>query len=105
MQNPVIGCKVNSSKFDFIPKSKEFVAEISMLSHGGVDPMGQLYINSAERGFVMVSSKTGAEVEFEMVAEQRDADGDIRFWEFRPTWADVFHNPKLRDVRVTVLND
>ena len=100
-----IGSKVSSRHFDFNVATNEFVAEMSMLDHGGIRVLGQLYADAADTGFVMVSARTGKEVEFVLKEEVRDADRDIRYWEFQPTHQAQFYNPELRGVRVIVLND
>lgn len=105
MHNQTIGSKVSSRHFEFNPSTKEFVAEVSMLQHGGINVHGRLYADAADTGFVMVSTKTGKEVEFVLKEEARDADRDIKFWSFEPTAQAKFYNPDLRDVTVIVLND
>jgi hypothetical protein len=104
LPNYVIGSQINSTAFDWNPKSCEFVADIAELQYQGLDPAGRLYADSADLGFVMISAKTGETIEFMLHETQRN-DGDVVYWEFKPTWADVFYNPKLRDVRAVVFND
>ena len=105
MHTNIIGSKVSSRHFDFNGATNEFVAEISMLEHGGVRVLDRLYADAADTGFVMVSVKTGKEVEFVLKETARDADHDVRYWEFQPTHQAQFYNPELRGVRVIVLND
>jgi hypothetical protein len=101
--NNVIGSHISSAKFSWIPKSNEFVAEISDLH--GTDPLGQLYADACDQGFVMISEKTGKKVEFTLADIRRDADSDIMYWEFVPTSTAIFYNRNLQDVKVILLND
>jgi hypothetical protein len=101
----VIGSSVLSNRFDYVSAWKTFIAEISELSHGGVDPLGQLYNDSCDQGFVMISSKTGSEVEFYLHETQRDGEGEIGAWEFRATANAIHHNFNLQNVKVIILND
>ena len=101
----VIGSNILSRCFDYISASKTFMAEISELSHGGVDPLGQLYNDACDQGFVMISDKTGSEVEFYLHNIQRDAEGDIIAWDFRPSTNAIRHNSNLQNVKVIILND
>lgn len=100
----VIGSKINSAAFSWNPQSREFTADAAELQHAGLDPTGRLYADAADQGFVMVSAKTGETIEFTLNEVQRH-DGEVAYWEFKPTWADVFYNPKLRNVRAVVFND
>ena len=106
MQNiNIIGSKVSSRHFDFNCNTSEFVAEISMLQHGGINVLGQLYNDAYDTGFVMVSEKTGKEVEFTLCEVLRDSDHDVRFWSFKPTQRARHFNPALQNVTAIVLND
>lgn len=104
MQN-FIGSQILSTSFDFNRETKEFVAEISMLQHGGKNPLGQLYDDACDQGFVMVSAKTNKLVDFYLSDTQRDAEGDVQYWEFKPSIRAVFYNKDLEGVTVIVLND
>lgn len=97
----VIGSKIGSKLFDYDPTTKQFAAE---LQHQGLDHTGRLYADAADQGFVMVSDKTGAAVEFTLHDVQRRG-GEVVYWEFKPTYADAFYNPKLLGVRAIVHND
>ena len=105
MHNHTIGPKVSSRSFGFNRATKEFVAEISMLEHGGANVLGQLYPDSGDIGFVLVSHKTGLEVEFVLKEEARDADRDIKFWSFEPAIHEQHRNAALRGISIVVFND
>lgn len=101
----VIGSNILSRRFDYISASKTFMAEISELSHGGVDPLGQLYNDACDQGFVMISDKTGSEVEFYLHDTQRDTEGDVIAWDFRPSANAIHYNFNLQNVKAIILND
>lgn len=95
----VIGTRISSSKFTWVPKSKEFVAEASDLH--GINLFSQVYNDACDEGFVLVSQKTGKEVPFTLARIQHDADRDIAFWKFTAATRD----PKLAGVSVIIFND
>jgi len=103
--NNIIGHKISSSRFSYNAERKEFCAEISEIQHGGSNPLGPLYHDAADAGFVMISAKTGDAVQFYLSDEQRDADRDVKFWEFKPTEYSIRKNPALAGVTVIILND
>lgn len=105
MHNQTIGSKVSSRHFDFNRNTNEFVGEISLLQHGGINLFRRLWVDSGDIGFVMISAKTGKEVEFVLKETAKDADHDIKFWSFEPTHQARFYNPELRNVTVIILND
>ena len=105
MNSNVIGSRISSKRFSWNPATKEFTAEMSEVSHGGLNPLGQLYNDAADQGFVMVSDKTGKPVQFFLHDTQRDADHDVKFWEFHPIMSAVFYNPQLQGVKVIIFND
>ncbi len=104
LPNYVIGSQINSRAFSWNPATREFSAEAAELDHAGHEYAGRLYADAADQGFVMISAKTGETIEFALKDIQRN-NGEIVYWEFEPTWADKFYNPKLRGVRAVVFND
>lgn len=101
----VIGSHIESRRFCWNPNTKEFIAEIAEICHGGLDPLGQLYNDEADQGFVMISMKTRKEVQFLLHNIQRDVNRDVKFWEFHPIASAVYYNPKLQGVTVIIFND
>jgi hypothetical protein len=99
-----IGTQISSAKFTYSKKSKSFVADMSEISHGGYNPLGRLYDDEGTQGFVMISHKTHATVEFFLDHTEREADGDIRFWLFKPTQQAVEYNSDLKGVKVMIVN-
>ncbi|WP_407303456.1 hypothetical protein [Acinetobacter sp.] len=100
----VIGSKISSARFTYTKRTNSFVTDMSEISHSGADPLGQLYDDAADQGFVMISHKTHEAVEFYLDHTEREADGDIRYWLFKPTAAAVRKNPKLADAKVMIVN-
>ena len=76
-----------------------------MIQHGGVNLFAQLYNDDADQGFVMISDKTGQAVDFCLSDTQRDADGDVKFWQYTPSTRAVHYNARLAGIKVIVLND
>lgn len=105
MNSMTIGCKINSSRFEYLKDTKELFADISELSHAGVNPLGRLYADAADTGFVLVSNITGKEVEFCLVNESKDSEGEIRFWRFEPVPTEFLSNDRLKGTHVIILND
>lgn len=99
----VIGSQISTTKFTWVPKTREFIAEISDL-HGS-NPLGALYNDACDAGFVLVSQKTNLAIPFYLRETQRDADHDVKFWEFHPCNEAVRQNPSFEDVTVIILND
>lgn len=99
----VIGSRILSSRFDYMSASKTFMAEISEISDGGFGFDNSAY--ECDQRFVMISAKTGDEVEFFLSETQRDAEGEIIGWGFRPTSHAIFYNSNLQNVKVIILND
>ena len=61
--------------------------------------------DAADIGFVLVSQKTKVSIPFYLDNIQRDAEHDIKFWEFLPCSEAVRRNPGLEGVKVIVFND
>lgn len=102
-KSQAIGTRINSNMFDYVSDSKTFVTDVSQLSHSRLDPLSQLYHDACDEGFVMVSAKSGDEVEFYMDEVLHHGE-DIGGWRFKPTTAAVWWNPKLADVSVSIFN-
>ena len=96
--------KIGSRYFTWNRASKTFVTEISTLNGNGLNPLSQVWNDSCDAGFVMVSQITGVEVTFVLVDQHRDRDSDITHWEFAASHSDVLRMPALCDVTVIVYN-
>lgn len=101
----IIGQRIPAARFKWSALLKEFIGKMSALQYYHITPVGPLYIDPArlERGFVM-HSHTGRQVEFLMTNEQKNAEGEIVFWEFVPTEASLAAHKDIEGVRVTILN-
>ena len=104
MKSQAIGNRIQSSNFDMGSARKCFTAEISMLSHQGLNPTDQLYYDADDQGFVMVSSKTQNEAEFFLYHTEREADNDIRAWLFKPTEFTLQRHKQLAGISVIIYN-
>jgi hypothetical protein len=96
----VIGPYYDTKHFTWIGESNYFVAEISTVPA----VLRQLWNDSLDLGFCMISHKTGNEAFFTLIAGERDDDGDYVFWLFKPTQSSIDANPRLKDVFVKIFN-
>lgn len=103
MKSQAIGNRIPSNVFDFTGKNGTFSSDMSEVSHAGFDPLEQLYVDEGTKGFVMVSAKTGAEVEFVLYHTERE-EGDTRFWYFKPSASSIAKNPKLTFTKAVIYN-
>jgi len=107
MKSQAIGNRIPSNVFDFTGVNGTFSVDMSEVSHAGFDPLKMLsYPDGAAfgKGFVMESSKTGAEVEFVLYHTDREADNDVRFWYFKPTAQSIAKNAKLTFIKAIIYN-
>lgn len=104
MHSNIIGQKIPMAKFHYSAMLKEFYCDMSALQHYHINPCSQLYNDSLDAGFVMVSHKTGVGVPFHLIGVQRDAEGDIRFWSFEPAQNAIQQHPKLSGITVNIMN-
>ena len=96
---------VSTNNFSYNPATKMFFAEMSMLDHQKIDVLETLYPETGEQGFKMLSAKTNKQIDFVLELIDREADGDLRGWIFKPSVGDIFANPELANVKVMVVND
>lgn len=75
----IIGDRISTTLFSYDSERRMFVTEDSSLR--GFNPMGQLWDDSCDQGFVMVSAKTGKEVPFYFQSARHD-EYDIQYWDF-----------------------
>lgn len=95
---------LSTAQFDYDPKERLLVAEISDL--GKDFRFEQIYPDSCDPGFTMVSAKTGDLVDFVEVGQDRSDSGeDIAGWRFEPKPEHVRRNPKVKGLRVLIIND
>ena len=98
-----IADKISADRFDFNRETKEYSQDISMLQHAHLDPLGRLFDDAADRGFIMKSPISGRELTFQLLNESKDSEHEIRFWTFG--LVPGVYEPKIADVRVIIFND
>lgn len=98
-----IGHRASTKQFTYNKESKTFVCDMSELQHGGINPLGQLYGDACDQGFVLVSEKTGSEVAFYLHHTEREADGDLRYWLFKAAAHRAFE-PATSELKVMIVN-
>ena len=64
----------------------------------------QVYPDACDQGFTLVSHKTGFEVTV-VNTHTETQDGEIKWWEFKPTAESKRRVPLMRDFEVTLFND
>lgn len=104
MKSLAIGSRITSSAFGYNKSAKRFSADMSEICQGGIDPLDQLYHDESTKGFVMVSAKTGDQAEFWLYHTEREADGDLRYWVFKPSAMTCIRNKDMANVTVTIFN-
>lgn len=98
--NQILCSKIPSDAFDFDVDTNTFSQEISMLEHGQHNPFRQIWADSSEEGFVLVSSKTNMELVFSFSGASRFRGGDVSKWELTPYSTD----PVLSQLKVVIWN-
>jgi hypothetical protein len=69
------------------------------------DPFGQVYNDSCDEGFNIVSARTGRSATFVVSRHVEDQDGDVTGIVLVPTKQTIQKTPLLKGWLVTVLND
>jgi len=75
----LIGSRISTDRFRYEKSTRTFRAEASDLQ--GLRYCGQVWDDSCDAGFVMVSEKTGKEVPF-VLCHTEFSDGDLLYWDF-----------------------
>ena len=104
----LIATKIDSRHFTYTPDVSGmggvFSIEMSTLRFlGGI---GQIWNDSIDAGFVMVSAKTGREAIFVCINIKCDAERDVIYWELSPTFSSYNQagGARLQHVSVKVFN-
>ena len=93
------------SLFERDPDLNSWSSEVSILTGGGRKPLfRQIFPDSADEGFTIVSHETGRVAEFVVHAEQRNRDGEVMVWELRATPKSAREHPRLRGAVFFVFN-
>lgn len=70
---------INFTQLSYTANLREFTAEIS-----STNGLGRVYADACDTGLTVIG-KTGREVVFVVVDEQRDSEGDLLSWKLRST--------------------
>ena len=79
---------VPSSLFSWHKKSGVFSTEHSTF-HGNGHQLSRIYDDAMDIGFAMQSKKTGAVKRFYLAGSEKDDEGDIQTYIFKPTDNDL----------------
>ena len=74
--------RVSSDLFRYQGRERQFVTQISDL--GPNFTFGRVYDDAMDVGLTLISARTGDELVFAMVEEQKDAEGDLVAWRLVP---------------------
>lgn len=92
-----------SAMFDCNNAQRSISAEVSTLTQGSTTPFcGPL--DNGHDGFA-IQSAGGKLAVFQYHRVDKDAEGDVQFWEFIPTTDTLRTSPRLTGYVVTVFND
>lgn len=98
---------ISSVRFTYDVTTRTFSAEASDLRPAVF--LARLYDDAMDVGFVMKSSKTGAEVTYVLEAEHREPAteelGDITHWTFTPTHESASKYRECVNTKVKIFND
>ena len=92
--------------FRYMKETKTFSVEMSTLDEGGCKAVFcQVYNDSADEGFTLVSHQTGHEIKFALNHVERDNENDILYWELIADPRDLRNKPQCKGLKVTIFND
>jgi hypothetical protein len=88
-----------------IPAKGQLVGEASEM---GIRPGHQwerLYDDACDVGIALQSHKTGVTTRWYLLDTERDAEGDITCWKFRPCSESARKSPEIAAYTLVILND
>jgi hypothetical protein len=95
----------SSKSFFFTPESNLFTVDMSTLDNGGTRPVfHQVYNDSIDEGFTMVSSSTGQNVDYVIDRTDYNNDNEILGWNLIPTDESIRKVPRCKGTRVLIVN-
>jgi hypothetical protein len=95
-----------SSEFEYNPKTRTLVQEISTLSQGGSKQVfSRVYDDACDEGFKIVSKVTAHAVVYVVDGHDTNADNEIQGWRLVPTQDSVRRVPACKGTHVLVIND
>lgn len=89
-------------RFTWNSKDKTLVSELSDI---GFQAFERVYPDACDCGLTIVNSDKGTSAVFYLSKEDRDKEGDLRFYELLPTPESIRKYPKLQGVKVILFND
>lgn len=93
----------STNSFTYNAATRTFASEASTLSYNG-GLFCQIFNDSADEGFVMVSAKTGKEVKFAVDRTEYNADNDIVCWKLKPVELKGSDRLAMTNVTAVVFN-
>lgn len=109
-QREIIGHRISSQMFtisraaDRTDPTCWFTTKLSTLNSSGFNPLKRVWSNAVDRGFVMVSERTGREAIFTLIETVRDAEGNVVKYIFAPVFSTVHRNSGLSNCVANVYN-
>lgn len=82
-----------------------FAGELSEIQHAGHRMLSALFVDAADRGFVLRSERTGELAVFVFEREEIDDDGELVAYHFVVSAATARRHPRLVGARVVAYND
>lgn len=88
-----------------IPAKGQLVCEASDLGLRPGHQWERLYDDACDVGIVLRSHKTGVETRWYLQDTERDAEGDVTCWKFRPCSESARKSPDIAAYTLVILND
>ena len=94
-----------SERFSYSPNEKQFLAESSDFCRANKGLFHRLYQDACDEGITLISSRTGAEVDFYVDEYHKNNEGELISWLLRPTPESLRKVPFAKGTSVLILND
>jgi len=82
---------------------------MSTLEHHSPPPkysvFHQVYSDACDEGLTLISHRTGEEVDYVVIEEERANDGEIVSWVLAPTKLALKRVPRARGTKIIIWND
>ena len=101
-ETKIIADKISTKFFPWYENTRTFLSEASDLPKG-FNPQSQIWNDSADLGFVLVSEKSDHKLLFTFVGNDYDSDGDVDGWLFKAT--QQLNKLLDTDVDLLIIND
>lgn len=92
----------DSKQFSYNSSDKTLTAEASDLNNKHLQ---QIYNDACDVGFAIRSNKTGKVVTYYMTHEEKDNEGDIKWWIYEPTPESLRRVNECLGTKVMIFND